>query len=228
MADNHSHSSKQQNDQTSAGRNAAEAVHQGAQAAQQSGRATREAMQHAGDATADATRRTSEAGAQAMQRTGDAAGETMQRSAEAFAEGQREFLQKTAEQFEDVSRKVAEAAQGTTENLRTLMTLPNAAQGGLQDLQHSVTGLIEGVVRTNLRAAQEMFHLANPVAIIEMQQRFAHEYLDAFMQGTATLVRATRRTADEMLRPLEQQIEQQRQQAANQGQQSQGYRHAAE
>ncbi len=33
------------------------------------------------------------------------------------------------------------------------------------------------------------------------------------MQGTATLVRATRRTADETLQPLEQQIEQRRQQA---------------
>ena len=44
------------------------------------------------------------------------------------------------------------------------------------------------------------------------------------MQGTATLVRATRRTADETLRPLEQQIEQRRHQS-NQGQQ---YQNAAE
>ena len=42
------------------------------------------------------------------------------------------------------------------------------------------------------------------------------------MQGTATLVRATRRTADEALRPLEQHIEQRREKA------SQSYQHAAE
>jgi len=80
-------------------------------------------------------------------------------------------------------------------------------------------------VRTNLRATQELFQLANPSAYIELQQRFVREYLDTLMQGTATLVRATRRTADETLRPLEQQIEQRRQANQNQGQ---GYRYAAE
>ena len=109
------------------------------------------------------------------------------------------------------------------------MLLPNSAQGGLQDLQQSVTGLVEGVVRTNLRATQELFQLANPAPYIELQQRFAREYLDALMQGTATLVRATRRAAEETLRPLEQQIEQRRRQqrAANQGE-GQRYQHAAE
>lgn len=49
---------------------------------------------------------------------------------------------------------------------------------------------------------------------MELQQRFAKEYLDTLMQGVATIVRATRRNADETLRPLEQQIEQRRLQAA--------------
>ena len=34
-------------------------------------------------------------------------------------------------------------------------------------------GLFEGVVQTNLRAAQELFRLANPAPIVELQQRFA-------------------------------------------------------
>ena len=76
-----------------------------------------------------------------------------------------------------------------------------------------MTGLFEGIVRTNVRAAQELFRLYDPSAVIELQQRFAREYLDAFMQGTATLVRAARRSADETLQPLEQQIERRRQQA---------------
>ena len=102
------------------------------------------------------------------------------------------------------------------------MVLPNSAQGGLQDMQQSVTGLVEGMVRTNLHVAQQLFQLANPGGYIELQQRFAREYLDTLMQGTATLVRATRRTAEETLRPLEQQMEQRRQQA------NPGYQHAAE
>ncbi len=76
-------------------------------------------------------------------------------------------------------------------------------------------------MQTNLRATQELFRLANPVAVVELQQRFAREYMDTMMQNTVTLLRAVRRTADETLRPLEAQVGQ-RQQAR------QGYRSAAE
>jgi hypothetical protein len=207
MADNYQRTSKQQNDHASAAaREAAEAVHQGIQALQRGGYANSEALRQASAETAEAT-----------QRGGEAASETMRRNAQAFAESQREFLQKSVQQFEAVSRKVANAAQGNTENLRTLMTLPNTAQGGLRDLQQSMASLVEGVMRTNVRAAQELFRLTNPSALVELQQRFVREYLDALLQGTANLVRASRRTADETLRPLEQQIEQRRQ-TANQGQ----------
>jgi Phasin protein len=150
-------------------------------------------------------------GAEAMHRASNAAGESMRRGAQAVAEGQRELSQDAAEQFADMSQKVAQAVQGTTEHMRELMVLPNAARGGLQDLQQGVTGLFEEIVRTNVRATQELFRLYNPGAAIELQQRFAREYLDALMEGSATLIRAARRTADETLRPLEQQVEQRRQ-----------------
>jgi hypothetical protein len=50
---------------------------------------------------------------------------------------------------------------------------------------------------------------------VELQQRFAREYTDTLLRNSATLVRAVCRTADETLRPLEEQIRQQ----DNQGQQ---------
>ena len=81
-------------------------------------------------------------------------------------------------------------------------------KGGLRDLQQGMTGLFEGVVQTNLRVAQELFRLANPAPIVELQQRFVREYTDTLVQNSATLVRAVRRTADETLRPLEEQIRQ--------------------
>src|SRR5918995_1141539 len=164
-----------------------------------------------------AVRRTAEAAEQAGRATGEAS-ETARRGGQAVAEAQRQIAQDAAQRFEEVSRKVAEAAQGTTENVRRLMALPNAAEGGLRDLQQGVTGLVEGVVQTNLRAAQELFRLANPAPIVELQQRFAREYTDALVRNSVTLVRAVRRTADETLRPLEQQIEQQRREQANQNQ----------
>jgi len=224
MADNYQQISKQQNDQASAAaRQSVEAVRQGAQAMQQGVHTTNEAVRGVGAVAAEAAHHSGQAGAEAVQRAGDAASETMRRSAEAFTANQHQLVQKAAQQSEEMSRKVAQAAQGITEDLRAFMTLPNAAKGGLQDLQQSVTGLIEGVVRTNLRTTQELLQLANPSAFVELQQRFMREYLDVLMQGTTTLVRATRRTADETLRPLEQQIAQRRQ--ANQ---SERYQYAAE
>ena len=79
-----------------------------------------------------------------------------------------------------------------------------------------MAGLIEGVVQTNLRAAQELFRLANPAPFVELQQRFAREYTDTLLRNSATLVRAVRRTADETLRPLEQQIERQQREQGGQ------------
>jgi len=199
------------------------AVRRGADAAQQGARAFGDAARQGAEAGAEVERRGVEAGADAARRGADLANDTFRRGTQALVESQRQIVQDAAQRAEEVSRKVAEAAQGTTENVRRLMALPNAAEGGLRDLQQGMAGLVAGVMQTNLRATQELFRLANPAAVIELQQRFAREYIDTVMQGTATLVRAVRRTADETLRPLEAQIEQRQQ--AHQGQ---GYRTAAE
>src|ERR687898_789920 len=182
------------------------AIHRTAEAAEQAGRATGEALRQGADAGADIARRNSEAGAEALRRAGEAASETARRGGQAVAESQRRIVQDAAERLEEVSRKVAQAAQGTTENVRRLFALPNAAEGGLRDLQQGMVGLFEGVAQTNLRVAQELFRLANPAPIVELQQRFVREYTDTLVQNGATLARAFRRTDDEMLRPLEEQL----------------------
>ena len=91
------------------------------------------------------------------------------------------------------------------------MSLPNAAEGGLRDLQQGVTSLVEGLVQTNLRVAQELFRLTNPAPVVELQQRFAREYTDTLLRNSATLARAVHRTVGEALRPLEEQIRQREQ-----------------
>ena len=204
------------------------AVRDSAAALQQGGRAFGEALRENAETGADVARRGTEAGADAVRRGAEAANETLRRGAQAVAESQRQIAQDAAQRFEEVSRKVAEAAQGTTENVRRLMALPNAAEGGLRDLQQGVTGLFEGVVRANLHVAQEVFRLANPAPFVELQQRFVREYTDALLRNSATLVRAVRRTADEALRPLEQQIERQQREQANQNQGQPGIQTAAE
>ena len=209
--------------------NADAAIRKSADAMQQGGHATADALRQNAEAGADVARRGSEAGSQAMNRAGEAASETARRGAQAVAEAQRQIAQDAAQRFEEVSRKVAEATKGTTENVQRLMALPNAAEGGLRDLQQGMTGMFEGVVRTNLRAAQELFRLANPTPFVELQQRVAREYTDTLLRNSATLVRAVRRTADETLRPTEeQQIERQRREQANQNQGASGFQTAAE
>jgi hypothetical protein len=163
---------------------------------------------------ADVARRGTEAGAEALRRYADTATDTARRSTQAVTESQRQIAQDAAARYEEVSRKVAEAAKGTAENMRRLMALPNAAEGGLRDFQQGVAGLIEGVVQTNLRVAQELFSLANPSPLVELQQRAAREYTDTLLKNSAEIARAMRRTADETLRPLEEQLAQQRYQAA--------------
>ena len=191
--------------------NADAAIRKSADAMQQGGHATADALRQNAEAGADMARRGTEAGAENVRRGAELANDTARRGAQAVVESQRQIAQDAAERFEEVSRKVAEAARGTAENTRQLMALPNAAEGGLRDLQQGVAGLVEGVVQTNLRAAQELFRLANPAPFVELQQRFAREYTDTLLRNSAVLVRAVRRTADETLRPLEEQIRQREQ-----------------
>ena len=186
------------------------AVRRTAEATEQAGRATGEALRQGVEAGADIARRNSEAGAEAMRRAGEAASETARRGGQAVAESQRRIVQDAADRFEEVSRKITEATQGTTENVRRLFALPNAAEGGLRDIQQGVVGLVESMAQTNLRVAQELFRLANPAPIVELQQRFVREYTDTLVRNSVTLVRAMRRTADETLRPLEERLAQQK------------------
>ena len=184
------------------------AARRGADAAQQSSQAAGDAMRQGAEATADVTRQATHASAEATRRVSEATADTLRRSTQAVAEGQRQIAGDAAERFEAMSRKLAETARGTSEDVNKLFVLPHAAEGGLRDMQQSLAGLVEGVVQTNVRATQELFRMGNPSALIELQQRFAREYMDALMQGTATLVHAIRRTADETLRPLEEQVAQ--------------------
>ncbi len=187
------------------------AIHAKTQSVSDAMRQTTDAMLQRGRAAAEVTGQGTQAGVETMRRASEAATETVRRTTQVVAEGQRQIAQDAAQTFQEVSRKMAQVAQSTSEDVRQLATLPHAAEGGMRDVKQGIAGLVEGVMQTNLCATQELFRLANPSAMIELQQRFAREYLDTMMQGTATLVRAVRRTADETLPPLEAQIEQRQQ-----------------
>jgi hypothetical protein len=157
-----------------------------------------EAVRQGAEAVAEAGR----AGAEALHLTHDTAGEVARCAAAAGLESGRQLLEATAKQVEEFSRRMTETIQATTEEMRGLVALPTA-NGGLRDMQQAVTGLVDGVTRTNLRVTQEVFRLAIPGAAIELQRRMARGYLDALVESYTTILRAAHRTAEDTLRPLE-------------------------
>lgn len=164
-----------------------------------------EAARQGMDANANLARQGVQAQVEAARHTSEEAYETMRRSMQAVAEGQGRLLQDSFRVFEEMSRKLADLNNRTSEDLRRFFVLPEVA---------------EGVVQTNQRTAQALFRLADPTAVVELQQRFVREHMDVVMQSTATLVRAACRTTEEAFRPLEDQVQQRRQE--------EGYRNAAE
>jgi hypothetical protein len=129
--------------------------------------------------------------------------DTMRSTGEAMtqnAERQRELMNKAADQFGDASHGLV---QNNAEKMHTLMTFAGMAQGGAQDLQGCLNGLVHGVIRTNLRLAQEIFLVESPRAFVELQQRFMHDYFEAFQQGVSALVRATQPVSAEIEHPRE-------------------------
>ncbi len=179
-----------------------EAARQSAKAAERGGRAAGDALRQNGEAIADA----------AWQ-----GGEALRRSVHILAEGHRELVQGATEQFDEVGRKVIRTMQQAMEDWRTLMALPDAASDRLQDLRQGMTSFVEGVTRNNLRTTRELFRLTDAGAIVDLQRRFARDYLDAVMQGSALMVRMTHRATEETLRPVQASIEQHRR--AHQGEQ---------
>ena len=203
------------------GRAAQDATRAGAAQMRQAGEASAEAGQRGGQAAASAVREGAESGAEAIRRGGDAAAGISRRHAQEVSEGGRRFAEEAAHGMEETAERTAETLRRMAQDISRLMMMPRNAGGGLQDMQEAMSQLMNGVMRTNLRMTQEMFRRSNPGNVVELQGTFLREYLEALVEGGATMLRATRRTADEALRPLEERM-QQRDGEARQGGQQRG------
>jgi hypothetical protein len=130
-------------------------------------------------------------------------GEVVTKNAQVIISRQHEVMENASQS----GRRIIDASQGNVKTMFAFATVPYSAEGGLKELQRGVAGLVEGVMQTNLKLMREMLQPKSPGAYLELQQQFAREYLESLWQGTTMLVRATRRIADESLRPLEQRAE---------------------
>ncbi|TDH63357.1 hypothetical protein E2C06_05815 [Dankookia rubra] len=150
------------------------------------GRAGKAAAQQGDAALEAAVSRTGEAmerGMEAARRTG---AEVAQRSA---AEVTRQ-----AEAIETSGRQSAQVANGAVAGQAETTMRP--AMVGMVALPQAFAGFLGDMARTNWQIGQEMLRLANPVALIELQQKMLHGYLDLILAGQATLGRTAQATEE--------------------------------
>jgi CBS domain-containing protein len=147
------------------------------------------------------------ASTEAVRSAGYRAGDAVRKEAETLAESQSGLMEESAAQFEMVGRQIAESAEQTAETLRGFLRLPAITGRGFPNVQENVSGLVEGVVQTNLRILREMMRFTNPAQLFEAQRQFMHEYTSALLQGTGSIMRIAHRATEQALRPIEEQIE---------------------
>jgi hypothetical protein len=98
-------------------------------------------------------------------------------------EEQRKIFNEGFEQACKMRRELGAA------DMHALMMFAGDARGGLRELQSCLTNLVDGVIRTNLRIAQEILLVESPRAMVELQQRFLRDYFSAYERGVAALMR---------------------------------------
>jgi len=182
----------------------------GGEAVERGARGGAQGMRRAGEVGSEMLRQSGDAGAEGMRHFAAPAGQTMARGAQTIAEAERGFAESAAQQWEETSQHLALAMQQAARDMRALFAMPGVSQDGLRDMREGVGDLVDGMLRTNRRMVQELFRMASPVNAIELQRRIGAEYLDTLMHGTTWLLRATHRATEEVLRPLEEHVEQRR------------------
>jgi CBS domain-containing protein len=165
--------------------------------------------------------RAGDAGAQTMRHLSEGMNRTARKSSEGLIDAQQEFVHSTAKNFEEAMVRLSQGLHETAREWRTFLQLPNATGRGIQDMQRSFNTALEGVIRTNLHAAQEFFRMNNAAQFAGMQQRFIGEYLNALLESSTSFARAIRESADQALYPLEQRA-MQRQQGYSQSHEQDG------
>jgi hypothetical protein len=165
------------------------------------------ATEQSGPNSADTLRQGGRAAAETIHHLSKVAEDGTHRGMQLFAEAQQKFMRSMADQLEQTRHEMAEAAQTAAQDLRMLMVRPNVVGANLHDLRQGMISLFEGLIRTNIGAAQQQMRLADVGAFFRLQQQSMHNYMDALIQGSAILTRSTRTAADRALGALEQQLD---------------------
>lgn len=180
-----------------------------AQAAQQAVQRAGEAAMREGTAAAtDSTRRAGAAAKRGLEAAADtarqavcgtdAAADTVGQAARDAAAGQARSVQGAAEEAKKAGRDLAGMAEQAAAGMRSLAAgPPNANPANFQEAQQAVSRLVQAVMETNMRFADEMLRRTGPSAVVELQRRFVREYFEALARGGTMLLQGARQAAVE-------------------------------
>src|SRR3712207_9440660 len=98
-------------------------------------------------------------------------GEAARQNLEAATEQGSRFVQGAAEEVEKTGRSLAGMVEEAAAGMRSLMGAPGFNTGGFQDAQQALAKLVQGVMQTNMRFADELLRRTGPSTVVDLQRR---------------------------------------------------------
>lgn len=169
----------------------------------------------AGESGAETARQSADALARGARKTAEVTAETGRRAMDAAAAGSRRLVESTADQARRAGQSTLNAAaiytetgRRATEDLRALMVAPTAASGAMREMQQVWVEWLGQAAQANARAAQALLRCSTLKQLAEVQRDVVNENLHAWLEGGARMLRAVHQRSGEVLRPLEERIDQ--------------------
>jgi hypothetical protein len=141
-----------------------------------------------------------------FERIAATATETANRGAAAAATATETLVRQAgngAAQAEDIAHGMSRLLQETTRGMQAAMMLPMAPSGGLAEMQEAMAEMVTGMMRNNIRLAEDLMKIYSPQEYSGLQRKLMQQWVDNAMQGQAMLLRMTRQVTDQALRPFE-------------------------
>lgn len=148
---------------------------------------------------------------------GEEGGPFGQYSGSAGAEAMSVSMHRAAEQTAEASDGLRQAGetmarvnQRAVGDLKALMGASSLGTRALQEAQQTYIEWARRTAEMNIRASQDLWRCTNPREMAEAQGGLVQRNLNAWLEGSAQMLRLARRFSDEALRPIERRVGQAR------------------
>lgn len=91
--------------------------------------------------------------------------------------------------LEEIGAGMSRLVQETTRGLRAAMMLPIAPTAGFGEMQEAFAELITGMMRNNLRLAEEMMRIQSPQDYAALMQKIMRQWADTALDSQAAMLR---------------------------------------